>query len=205
MDLDTILKLSSELPIYKQQGWVENGSIPYLLLTLLFTIAVFSFEHYLDIRQLTKFLNAQTIPTELKTHINNDTFIKSNLYNIDKFRFGLIEGFITFTEGLILICLGYLPYLWDTAERISIYYNLINASTNNSIKHETIITCIFIILLMLHDTLFSIPFSIYKTFIIEQKHGFNKSTIFLYFKDKCIMFILSIVLGAPVMSTVYSM
>ena len=55
---------------------------------------------------------------------------------------------------------------------------------------------------MLHDTLFNIPFSIYKTFIIEQKHGFNKSTILLFIKDKVIMFILSIVLGAPVMSTV---
>jgi hypothetical protein len=37
------------------------------------------------------------------------------------------------------------------------------------------ITLVFTLLLSTHDTILALPFSLYSTFVIEQKHGFNKT------------------------------
>jgi CAAX prenyl protease N-terminal, five membrane helices len=61
---------------------------------------------------------------------------------------------------------------------------------------EIVVTFLFMIILTMHDTLLSLPFSLFKTFVVEQNHGFNKSTLGLFFHDKvlnpvtCIIIIL---------------
>jgi STE24 endopeptidase len=45
-----------------------------------------------------------------------------------------------------------------------------------------------------------LPFSLYSTFVIEERHGFNKSTIALFLKDKLLMILLMVVIGTPVFS-----
>merc|ERR1719218_2593 len=47
-----------------------------------------------------------------------------------------------------------------------------------------------------------LPFELYSTFVIEQKHGFNKQTVGLFFYDKLMGFVLSIVIGGPVLSAI---
>lgn len=37
------------------------------------------------------------------------------------------------------------------------------------------VTCVFTVLLSLHDTVLCLPFGLYSTFVVEQKHGFNKT------------------------------
>ena len=49
--------------------------------------------------------------------------------------------------------------------------------TSSTLWREVMITFGFIALLSIHDTLLSLPFSLYRTFVVEQKHGFNKTVI----------------------------
>ena len=46
-------------------------------------------------------------------------------------------------------------------------------------------------------SLLDVPFSLYSTFVIEEKYGFNKSTIQIYISDFIKQTILTIVLGVP--------
>lgn len=39
---------------------------------------------------------------------------------------------------------------------------------------EIVISIIFMLIMNTWNTLFSLPFSIYSVFVIEEKHGFNK-------------------------------
>ena len=48
--------------------------------------------------------------------------------------------------------------------------------------------------------LVSLPFSLYSTFVVEEKHGFNKTTLGLFLKDKLLMILLLMVLGIPIFS-----
>lgn len=34
------------------------------------------------------------------------------------------------------------------------------------------------------QTLVGLPFSLYSTFVVEERHGFNKATLGLFFADK---------------------
>jgi STE24 endopeptidase len=49
-------------------------------------------------------------------------------------------------------------------------------------------------------TLINIPWSVYSTFVIEQKFGFNKQTPALFVKDLAITQVLTIVIGAPILA-----
>jgi STE24 endopeptidase len=192
-----------EFPLYKQVGWdkTQLGDYRFFLLTIAFTTLVFVVEFYLDRRQLALFRSSKQVPKELEKVVSTDTFKKSLSYGSDKFLFGLIEGSITFIEGVSLLLLGYLPYAWDTAETLCFRFNLTSHS-NSLLFQEIVITSVFVFLLTLHDTVFSLPFSLYKTFVVEEKHGFNKSTYALFFRDKLLMIALTVGLGSPVIGMV---
>lgn len=55
---------------------------------------------------------------------------------------------------------------------------------------------------LLVDTVIDIPFSLYSDFVLEERHGFNKKTIGLFFKDLFISLALQAVIGAPVLCIV---
>lgn len=62
----------------------------------------------------------------------------------------------------------------DFAQSLCLKYGLVTAASS-SLWREVMITFIFTALLCVHDTLLSLPFSLYRTFVVEQKHGFNKT------------------------------
>ena len=93
----------------------------------------------------------------------------------------------------MLLFQGYLPWTWDFASSIAIQSGLISNSCT-LLYAEIAVTFIFIILLTIHDTIISLPFSLFKTFVVEQNHGFNKSTVGLFFRDMVRILLLCIVL-----------
>ena len=48
----------------------------------------------------------------------------------------------------------------------------------------------------------SLPLTLYNTFVIEERHGFNKMTLRLFFVDTLKGFLLAGVIGLPVVATV---
>src|SRR5690349_6060106 len=50
------------------------------------------------------------------------------------------------------------------------------------------------------DYLFSIPWSLYFTFVVEEKHGFNKQTLKLFITDIIKTILISMAIGLPIVS-----
>ena len=50
-------------------------------------------------------------------------------------------------------------------------------------SHEIKATILFFILDSAKDTVLGIPWSLYSTFVIEERHGFNKQSLGLFFVD----------------------
>lgn len=197
------MELLADWPLYRQAQWQAEPSAVFLLAcTLAFGSAVFLFEYYLDIRQWKKFLSAKAIPSELKHPLISEELFKKSLdYCKDKSSFGLAETLVMFVEGVVLIYAGYLPFAWDTAAYIATYLDII-AESNSTMYKEIMITTFFVFLLTIHDTFVGLPFSLYRTFVIEQKHGFNKSTLSLFLRDKVMTLGLTFIIGLPVLSLV---
>jgi STE24 endopeptidase len=195
----------SSFPVYTQSGSTPaSGDVPYLWLTVLFTAIVFTLEIYLDFRQLRMF-DAKTakVPLRLKDVIKQDTFDKSIAYRKDMFSFKIIEGTYAFVTSIFMILLGYLPYTWDTASTASsVLWIGLGYEYVSPFYQEVTATWLFVLLFTLVDILMSLPFSLYSTFVLEERHGFNKSTLSLYFQDKLTMLSLTAVLTFPVLGAV---
>ena len=61
---------------------------------------------------------------------------------------------------------------------------------------------LFIALLVAVKALLSLPFTIYDTFVIEEKFGFNKTTWFTFFLDRIKILLLSAIIGVPVLAAI---
>jgi STE24 endopeptidase len=61
---------------------------------------------------------------------------------------------------------------------------------------------IYIGVLLACKALLDIPFSIYATFVIEERFGFNKTTWKTYLKDRVKGIVLSLLLGGPLLATI---
>jgi len=72
------------------------------------------------------------------------------------------------------------------------------------ISYSEPLKTIFIVLsFFMINSIITMPFSIYSKFVIDEKFGFNKSSVALYVKDTLISTIIGLVVGAGVVSVIY--
>jgi STE24 endopeptidase len=91
--------------------------------------------------------------------------------------FATYHGIYSLIENTLLLWYGALPYIWDRIGR-DVMPSL-PQSLNNEIGH----TIAFLLVFSLISSITGLPWSLYKTFVLEEKHGFNKQTLGLFFKD----------------------
>lgn len=113
---------------------------------------------------------------------------KAFLYSIDKLWFSIVAScFGQVVENLFFWYYG-VKYFWDLSERIT--------SNGSEIK----VSLLFTVLYGTFSMLLQIPFSIYSTFYIERKHGFNKQTGRIFALDQLKVWLLSLVIGLPILA-----
>ncbi|WP_027138782.1 M48 family metallopeptidase [Gaetbulibacter saemankumensis] len=128
------------------------------------------------------------LPNDVKDVYNDDEYKKSQRYKKTNYKFGIL----TSTFSLILT----LGFLWfDGFEFVD---NLARSFSNNII----IIGLIFFGVIMLGSDLLTLPFSYYSTFVIEEKFGFNKTSIKTFFLDKLKGWLMMIVLGGGILALI---
>lgn len=94
--------------------------------------------------------------------------------------FNFFSGIFNHVLELTLLSLFYLPWLWGKSESLTQHLASKVSWLDSS---EIPVTIVFFLLDGAKDTLISLPFSLYHTFILEQKHGFNKQTLGLFVLD----------------------
>ncbi|KAI9320493.1 peptidase family M48-domain-containing protein [Dichotomocladium elegans] len=151
-------------------------SVNYKDYVIGFSCAVYAFEQYLNYRQHRRYLMRER-PKELADIVDEADFRKSQSYNLEKSRFGFIENAYKQLELILFLNYDALPYLWDLSGRLLLRY------AGYDSKYEILQSIIFVIIYSLISTASSLPFSLYSTFVIEERHGFNKQTLGLFFTD----------------------
>ena len=72
----------------------------------------------------------------------------------------------------------------------------------NDFSFQFIHTGLFFLVLFVVSDIISLPFTCYNTFVIEEKYGFNKTTVNTFVLDKIKGYILTIILGGGVLAGV---
>jgi len=168
--------------------------IPYLEGCLIFINLVFLWETYLDWRQHQKYkINEQ--PIRLKAIVSPEKFREAQAYGLAKSNFGLFESIISHVVSIGFLWYGILPWTWDLAVQVAAYF---------SSDSEIFQSMFFVAIQSLFWFVFGMPFSIYRTFVIEEQFGFNKTTVATFVSDIIKSIALSVVIGAPLIAAFIS-
>jgi len=159
---------------------------------ILFNLAVYVCHTYLDVRQL-KAIKMPDPPAPLKKHTDPAEFKKTQSYQVDKWWFGLISGIWGEITGILTLAYFYMPFLWGVSTRLV-------AKSGLDPTNEMYVTIAFFLLDNVKDTLLGLPWSLYSTFVIEERHGFNKQTIGLYFADLLKGQLLTLAIAPPLLA-----
>ena len=118
-----------------------------------------------------------SIPNDLKGFYDYEKYQKAKTYKIDRGKISLLNSSISLILTLLML------YFFG--------FGLISEYAISLSDSIIIQSCIFFIFFHLLTTLLGMPFSYYSTFVIEEKYGFNKTTIKTYIVDKIKGFIVS--------------
>jgi len=160
------------------------------LVFLVIILAILIGEYLLNLIVETKnvrFLRTD-LPDEFSGYYDRGKYRKSQEYLKENTRFGLITDSIATPVTIAFILFG--------------GFNLIDQFAR-SFHLSTIPTgLIFAAVLMLASQIVAIPFSIYSTFVIEEKYGFNKTTPRTFVLDILKTWVLAAVIGGILFSAV---
>ncbi|XP_023328408.1 CAAX prenyl protease 1 homolog isoform X2 [Eurytemora carolleeae] len=153
----------------------------------------FIWEGYLGRRQRKIYMSHTTVPDELKGILDDETFNKARLYALDKSFFGSVEGLFSHTLSTCMLWFSGYRIFWDMAQNTLDYLEFEG-------KNEILNSILFSTYLSIFSLVTGLPFSIYSTFVIEEKHGFNKQTGGFYVKDQIKKFFVSQFIQAPILA-----
>lgn len=159
--------------------------------TLFFTIiallvANFVFDKILDALNAKHYQDA--IPKDLEDVYDADEYKKSQLYKKEKYQFGLITSSVSFVVTLAFFLLDGFQWVDQWARSIS--------------ENNTLIAMLFFGVIFLASDLLGTPFSYYNTFVIEEKFGFNKTTLKTFLLDKIKGWLMTLILGGGILAII---
>ena len=129
-----------------------------------------------------------TLPPEFEDTFDKDKYLKSQDYTRTNSKF----SYITSTFSLILSLVFIFGGIYNSIDQYVL-----------SLGYNSILTgLLFFGFLSIITDILSLPFTLYSTFIIEEKFGFNKTTLSTFFMDKLKGYFLMVILGAPILSLV---
>uniref|UniRef100_A0A914WU43 CAAX prenyl protease n=2 Tax=Plectus sambesii TaxID=2011161 RepID=A0A914WU43_9BILA len=161
--------------------------------TLFFSWLMFLWDYYLAWRQYVKHRDNEKRPDAVSEIIGEEDYRKARLYKLDRHIFGFARSIWSQLESTVILLYGFIPYFWYLSG------DLIGSFGYNN---EIIQSVVFILITTVLETLISLPWDMYDTFVIEELHGFNKQTVGFYLKDKAKKMGVSMLLMAPIISVV---
>jgi len=130
--------------------------------------------------------SSEELPEELKGIYDEDKYSKQRAYDKVKGKFSILSS--SFSLVLILLMLFFKGFALVDELAKSISQNVI------------LLPLVFFAILIIASDVLTTPFSLYSTFVIEEKFGFNRTTVKTYVLDKLKGLLLGIVLGGGLMA-----
>ncbi|CAG8979514.1 hypothetical protein HYALB_00004966 [Hymenoscyphus albidus] len=173
--------------------FLDRPLFPWKKLIIGFSLAQFAFEGFLSLRQY-QVLKKTAPPKVLKNEVSQDVFDKSQAYGRAKAKYNLFSGLYGQIQNTAFIYYDVLPKLWAVAGSFLLSY------APARFQGEISQSIIFVLAFILIQQVISLPTSIYHTFVLEEKFGFNKQTPKLFITDIIKGQFLALVLAPPILA-----
>lgn len=160
---------------------MENTIFWIIIVIIVFDFLFEKFLDYLNIKNL-----KDELPIELKDVYDSDKYKKSQQYERISTKFSLTTSLFSLFIILVMLFGGGFAFLDEFVREVS---------DNIYLK-----TLLFFGIMGIAFDIVSIPFQIYGTFVIEEKFGFNKTTMKTFILDKLKSWAISILIGGGLLS-----
>lgn len=175
--------------------WIADCIIPIVdeqLKNMIFIFIIWFIVFEFILTKTLSYLNtlnwSEELPEELKWIYDEEKYIKSQKYEKTKHKFSLFSTTFSFVIMIIVL--------------IAWWFWLLDNFLRNYIANSLVLALSFFWIIVLLQTIISIPFSYYSTFVIEEKFGFNKSTKKIFFFDIIKSILLSFIIWGLLLSLI---
>jgi STE24 endopeptidase len=182
--------------IQRQLSFVAVDPINWKAYVQYFSWGVTLFESYLLIRQYPLYSKSEP-PASLAEHFDAGVFEKSQNYGKDKAKFALFSGLYKQVLDSVMLQYGFYAWSWSFGGRLLTKFGY-------GPEHEILQSIIFVFTLFLLSSIPTLPLQAYSTFVLEEKHGFNKTTPMLFITDIIKGWLVAFALGAPFLAAFLS-
>lgn len=149
-------------------------------------VADFLFERFLEFLNSTQWSNQ--LPEEVKDIYDEQKYQKQQAYEKVNFRFSMISSSFSFALMFLMV--------------LFVGFALVNNWALSVSVNPILTALVFFGILMLASDLLTTPFSIYDTFVIEEKFGFNKTTPKTFVLDKLKGYLLGAIIGGGLLALI---
>lgn len=146
----------------------------------------FLFENILEFLNIGRM--GKELPAELDGIYDEEKYARQQSYQRENHRFGMITGTFSFIVILAMIILYGFAYVDSLVWQV----------TDNQIMAALL----FFGIIMFISTLLQVPFSLYETFVIEEKYGFNKTTPRTFIMDQLKGLLLGALIGGSLLTLI---
>ncbi|KAL1881834.1 zinc metalloprotease [Diaporthe australafricana] len=173
--------------------FLDRPLFPWKKLIIGFSVAQYLFEGFLSLRQY-QVLKKTKPPKVLEQEISQETYDKSQAYGRAKAKFQFVNGIWGQVTNIAFIHFDILPKIWSWSGDLLLRFA--PARFSGEISHSIAFVLAFTII----HQLLSLPASVYNTFVLEEKFGFNKQTPQLFVSDLIKSLGLTFVLTPPILA-----
>lgn len=153
-------------------------------------LAILVFDYLLE--RLLDYLNSRLwsneLPRELEGIYDAEKYKRSQEYTRVNTRFSILTDTISFVVMMAMLLLGGFAFL--------------DQATWGITQHPILMALVFFGILALASDLISLPFTVYDTFVIEERFGFNRTTVKTFIFDKLKGLLLTALIGGGILSLV---
>ncbi len=159
---------------------------PVLVVFLVLLLVKTAVELGLDVLNRREVLrHASKVPEGLEGVMDEPTYKKAVAYTLAKNRFGMIEQVWGVAILALVILSGFLPWLYDRF--------------GDWIGHALWADVLYVVAALMLLSLPGLPFDWWGQFRLEERFGFNKSTVKLWITDKIKGMIVGLLIGFPLL------
>ena len=155
---------------------------------LILAILVFDFllERVLEYLNTTRW--SDVLPEELKGIYEEERYRKSQQYMKTKQHFSWVVDSISFVAMIVILLLGGFVWLDDLLRHVSV--------------NPILLALLFFGVIGFVSSIVMTPFELYGTFVIEEKFGFNKTTVKTFILDKLKGWLLGALIGGGILALI---
>lgn len=131
---------------------------------------------------------SENVPDGFQEYYDEKKYAKSQAYLKTNTQFGLFTGTFSLIIMLIVIHTG--------------LFGVLDEFVRQQTSHPIVAGLLFFSIIFIINDIINLPFSIYGTFVIEEKFGFNKTTPKIFVSDKLKGYGLTVIFGSLILGSI---